>query len=63
MDPAQIWLYSHWSENDLPNNQWIAVSANGIIAQNESLDIVISEVQNLAQPDVIYSFITFDIWQ
>lgn len=61
--PGSIWLYDHWNSDDLPNNRWVAASANGILAQNEDLDVVLKEVGDVDLRTVTFAFITFDLWQ
>lgn len=63
MHAASLWLYSHWSEEYLPNNMWVAASSEGIIVRDENLDSVINEVANQSLNNIVFAFITFDTWQ
>ena len=62
--PASDWLYAHWNEQSLPNDCWVAVTSDGLLANNESVETVIETVLRLGRErDVVLAFVTFDAWQ
>ena len=46
VQPGSIWIDSHWT--DAPKDEWIAVTGNGIIAQNSGIEALYAELA--AQP-------------
>jgi hypothetical protein len=62
--PGATWLYDHWSDNFLPNNQWVAANSDGVVASGNSLDEVIKDVRERYNPEEItFAYITFDLCQ
>jgi hypothetical protein len=61
--PGGAWLDQHWTE--LPNNQWIAANNSGIVAQNESFEVVVTTLlsMNMDVEQVSFAFATLDLWQ
>lgn len=58
------WLHQHWDESYLPNNEWVAATGNGLVANALSLDDVISEaVENNSLDQLAFAFVTFDLCQ
>jgi hypothetical protein len=48
VNPGSIWTDRHWT--DVPKDEWIAVTANGIIAQNHGILALYAELARLATP-------------
>jgi len=62
--PGSDWLRANWNEEALPNNSWVAVTENGVVAENESLEPVIAVVRDHYDwNEVSFAYITFDLWQ
>jgi hypothetical protein len=57
------WLDQNWTE--LPNNNWVAATDNGIVSQDESFDQLIVVLKSLDIPidNVSFAFATFGLWQ
>ena len=61
---GSTWLYRHWTEDFLPNNQWVAATSDGIVARADSLDDVITTILGrYSLEKVTFAYITFDICQ
>jgi hypothetical protein len=45
VNPGSIWIDRHWS--DVPKDEWIAVTDNGIIAQNQGILALYAELASL----------------
>lgn len=61
--PGLVWLESHW--NALPNNQWVAADASGLVAHSASFDDVVADLRRrgLDTSNVAFTFVTFDTLQ
>ena len=58
------WLRTHWSPDHLPNNKWVVVSPNGLVAEDDSLDIVVEAVKIRLDWNLLaFAFVTFDVCQ
>jgi len=64
ISPATQWLQDNWNPDQLPNNRWVLATANGPVAQNESIDPLIEIARSNYRPDqVAFAYVTFDLWQ
>lgn len=63
--PGSVWLQKNWNDATLPNNEWVAATASGVVAHDPSLDNVIQSLRDTAYTvdDVIFAFVSFDVWQ
>ena len=63
--PGSIWLDQNWNQQQLPDNQWVGTNANGIVAQGDTLDVVLAQLraQGIRVDEVTFAYITFGVIQ
>jgi hypothetical protein len=64
--PGKEWLENNWDPEKLPyDNEWVAVTDDGVIAHDPSFDKVVTALQGkrLDVQDVTFSYVNFGVWQ
>jgi hypothetical protein len=64
--PGKEWLEDNWNPETLPyDNEWVAVSDDGVVAHDPSFDVVVAELRKnqLDVQDVTFSYVNFGVWQ